>query len=274
MPYFICVTCGVQYGATEAPPPQCRICEDVRQYVNAEGQTWTTLDEMVGKYHNIVGSLEPGLSSIRTQPKFGIGQRALLVQTPKGNVLWDCVSLVDDATVEAIEALGGVSALAMSHPHMFGSLVEWSHAFGGAPIYLHAEYERWVQRSDAVVKYWDGESRDLDEGVTLVRCGGHFKGSTLLQWPEGAEGRGVLLTSDTMHVTADRRFVSFMYSYPNYIPLSAAAVDHIVDKVLPLKFDRIYSHFQHLQIERDAKAVVQRSAERYKQAIGHQALQA
>ena len=268
MPNYICVACGNQYEATEEPPAHCLICEDERQYVNPEGQSWTTHDELEREHRDVLGSLEPGLTEIGTEPKFAIGQRALLVRASKGNVLWDCVSLIDSATIEAIEALGGISALAMSHPHMFGSLGEWSHAFGKVPIYLHVDYERWIQRPDPLIEFWEGESHVLDEGVTLHRCGGHFKGSTVLLWPDGAEGRGVLLSSDTIHAAKDRRHVSFMYSYPNYIPLDATTIDSIVDKVLPLDFDRIYSAFYHLDIKADAKGAVQRSAERYKQAIG------
>jgi hypothetical protein len=268
MPSFICVTCGNQYRASEQPPADCPICEDERQYVNPAGQTWTTLEAMQREYHNIVRPLEPGLMEIGTAPKFAIGPRALLVQAPKGNVLWDCLSLIDDATIEAISALGGIAALAMSHPHMFGSMVEWSHAFGHAPIYLHADYEPWVQRPDPVIRFWTGETHALDAGVSLHRCGGHFTGSMVLLWPDGAEGRGVLLSSDTIHVAPDRRHVAFMYSYPNYIPLSAPAVDRIVETVMPLPFDRIYSHFYNLEIAAEAKAAIRRSADRYKQAIG------
>ena len=270
MPAYICVTCGNQYQAAERPPARCLICEDERQYVNPRGQSWTTLDELQRDHHNLVRPLEPGLSEIGTEPKFAIGQRALLVQAPGGNVLWDCLSLVDEATIAAIEALGGVSALAMSHPHMFASMVSWSHAFGKAPIHLHADFRRWVKRPDPVIEFWQGESHPLEQGVTLHRCGGHFKGSTVLLWPGGAGGRGVLLSSDTLHVTPDRRHVSFMYSYPNYIPLSAATVNSILDTVMPLEFDRIYSHFYHLDIPADARKAVRRSAERYKQAMGFQ----
>ncbi len=268
MASYICITCGNQYAATEHPPLHCPICEDERQYVNPDGQAWTTLKELQQDHHNVARSLEPGLTEIGTVPKFAIGQRALLVQASRGNVLWDCVSLLDDATIEATEALGGISALAMSHPHMFASMVEWSHAFGKAPIYLHSDFRQWVQRPDPVIEFWEGDALALDEGVMLHRCGGHFAGSTVLLWPDGALGRGVLLSSDTLHVTPDRRHVSFMYSYPNYIPLTAATVDAIVAKVMPLKFDRMYSHFSNLVIEAEAKAAVQRSAERYKQAIG------
>lgn len=269
MPNYICVTCGIQFKESVEPPPHCPICEDERQYVNLDGQSWTTHDELKGEHHNIVQSLEPGLTEIITEPRFGIGQRALLVESPEGNVLWDCVSLIDDSTIAAVEALGGISSLAMSHPHMDGSMVEWSHAFGNAPIRLHAAHERWVMRSDPVIEFWDEETHRLNQGITLYRCGGHYTGSTVLRWSEGAEGLGVLLTSDSMHVTYDRRHVSFMYSYPNYIPLSGSVVDSIVETVAPLKFDRIYSHFSGLVISADAKTAVQRSAERYKKSIGN-----
>jgi hypothetical protein len=125
-----------------------------------------------------------------------------------------------------------------------------------------------VQRPDPVIKFWEGETLELKEGLRLRRCGGHFPGSTVLLWPEGADGGGALLSGDTLYVAPDRRHVSFMYSYPNYIPLPAATVDRIVESVMPLRFDRIYGHFSGLEIEADAKGVVQESVERYKRAIG------
>jgi len=265
---YICVTCGVQHADGGEPPSRCLICEDERQWVRYEGQAWTRLDELRYTHKNVFYTLEPGLTEIVTEPKFGIGQRALLVQTPDGNVLWDCVSLIDDETIKTIEGLGGISSLAMSHPHMFGSMVAWSHAFGNPPIRLHAATERWVMRPDPIIEYWDEESHRLNKGVTLYRCGGHFRGSTVLHWPGGAEGRGVLLTSDTLHVAKSRKHVSFMYSFPNYIPLSIAAVDEVAQKVAPLKYDRIYGHFSSLVIDKDAKSIVGQSVERYKKAIG------
>ncbi len=268
MQNYICIMCGTQYANGSEPPSSCPICEDPRQYVNHEGQSWTTLDQMRRLYNNVLTSLEPGLTEIVTEPKFAIGQRALLVQAPEGNVLWDCVSLIDEATIQAIEALGGIASLAMSHPHMYGSMVDWSHAFGNAPIRLHSANERWVMRQDPVIQFWDGESDQMDQGVILYRCGGHFTGSTVLHWPDGAEGRGVLLSSDTLYVTWDRQYVSFMYSYANYIPFSAQTVDEIAQTVASLGFDRMYSHFPGLVLSQDAKGAVQRSVERYKNAIG------
>jgi hypothetical protein len=268
LPNFICTTCGHQFAETKQPPEYCPICEDDRQYVNPRGQSWTTLDKLADEHQNVFRPLEDGLTGIGTEPKFAIGQRAMLVQAPGGNVLWDCVSLVDNATINKIEKVGGISSMAISHPHLVGCMVEWSRAFGDVPIYLHADHRPWIQRPDPAIKLWEGESFKLREGPTLYRCGGHFEGSTILLWPEGADGRGVLLSGDTMYVAPDRKHVSFMYSYPNYIPLPAPAVDHIVDVVMPLTFDRIYGHFPDLEIESNGKQAVHGSAERYKRAIG------
>jgi len=267
MENYICMTCGVQYAETETPPEHCIICEDERQYIGHQGQRWTTLPEMRKTYHNRIEEVDPNLTGIGTVPGFAIGPRALLVQTPQGNVLWDCTSLLDDATLEAIQARGGIRAIAVSHPHLVGSLVDLSHAFGNAPIYWHTDNREWVARPDPAYVFWEDETCELWEGITLVRCGGHFVGSDVLHWAAGAEGRGALLTGDTMQIAQDRRFVSFMYSYPNMIPLHASAVERIVRSVEPFDFDRIYGGWWDYLIPTDAKAAVKRSAERYMRAI-------
>jgi len=273
MPNYICITCGAQYGETDSPPAHCLICEDERQYIGKNGQQWTTPSELQETHHNRIAEIEPHLTGIGTEPTFAIGQRALLVQTPAGNVLWDCVNLLDDATLEAVRAREGIAAIAVSHPHLAASLVDWSHAFGNAPIYWHADNREWVTRPDPAIQFWTGESLQILDGLTLVRCGGHFPGSTVLHWPTGApkvpegEGRGALLTGDTLQVAQDRRYVSFMFSYPNMIPLNARAVEHIVQAVEPFPFDRIYGGWWDSIVASDAKSAVRRSAERYIRAI-------
>lgn len=266
MPNYICVTCGVQHAETESPPEHCRICEDERQYIGHNGQRWTTIPELQTDRHNRIETVDVNLTGIGSVPSFAIGQRALLVQTPNGNVLWDCISLLDDATVEAIRALGGIAAIAVSHPHTVGSLVEYSHAFGDAPIYWHADNRAWVMRPDPAFVFWEGETCDLLEGITLIRCGGHFTGSTVLHWAQGAQGSGALLTGDTMQVAQDRRYVSFMYSYPNMIPLNRKAIERIVNAVEPFAFERIYGGWWDFHVL-DAKNALQKSAERYIKAI-------
>ncbi len=267
MANYICVTCGVQYAETKKEPEHCLICEDERQYVNKNGQTWTTLPAMQSDHRNVLRNMELNLTGIRTEPQVAIGQQALLVQTPSGNVLWDCISLIDADTVRTLRELGGISAIAISHPHFFSSMVEWSHAFDNAPIYLHTDLRKYVMRPDPAIVYWEGEKKSLGDGLTLVRCGGHFKGSTVLHWPNGADGRGVLLTSDTIYVVQDRRYVSFMRSYPNLIPLSAPAIRRIVEAVEPFAFDRIYGAWPESIVATKARESLAYSADRYLRAI-------
>ncbi|MGQ0601075.1 MAG: MBL fold metallo-hydrolase [Anaerolineales bacterium] len=266
METYICGTCGTQYLPSEQPPARCTICDDERQYVGWKGQRWTTLELLRQDHRNRVQSEEPHLTGIGTEPAFAIGQRALLVQTLAGNLLWDCITLLDSATIEAVRALGGLRAIAISHPHYYSSMVAWSQAFD-APIYLHAADRQWVMRPDPAIVFWEGEAQRLWSDLTLIRCSGHFPGGAVLHWPAGAEGRGALLTGDILMVASDRRYVSFMYSFPNYIPLSAAAVNRIVAAVEPWPFDRIYGAWWDRVVAVNAEAAVARSAERYLAAI-------
>lgn len=266
MQNYICVTCGVQYTTTPKELEHCTICEDERQYVNSKGQTWTTLDKLGKDRRNVLRTLEPCLTGIRTEPQFAIGQQAHLIQTQQGNVLWDCISFIDQATIEAVHALGGISKIGISHPHFYSSMIEWSHAFN-APIYLHSSNREWVMRPDPSIIYWERETYALGDGLTLIRCGGHFTGSTALHWTSGADGRGALFTGDTINVVPDRRFVSFMRSYPNLIPLPASAINGILQAVDPFQYDRIYGGWLDSVVKRDAKAGVKYSAERYIRSI-------
>ncbi|HET7564818.1 MAG TPA: hypothetical protein VFJ96_07475 [Gemmatimonadaceae bacterium] len=266
MPAFICITCGTQYPPSDSPPARCPICEDARQYVRAAGQSWTTLEQLRETHTNRLEPKERGLFGIGTEPSFAIGQRALLVQTSSGNVLWDCIALLDDRTMRWIDALGGLSAIAISHPHYYTTMVEWACTFD-VPVYLHEADREWVMRPDPHLELWSGETREIIDGVTLLRLGGHFPGGQVLHWRDGAEGRGALLTGDIIQVVADTRWVSFMYSYPNLIPLPASTVRRIADTVQPLRFDRIYGAWWGRNIPTDAKGAVRRSAERYAAAL-------
>lgn len=268
MANFICVTCGTQYPESGREPEHCRTCEDERQYIGLDGQKWTTLEELRREHRNRLVEYEPGLTGMFTEPRFALGERAMLVESPGGNILWDCISLLDERATQHILKHGGVSAMAISHPHYYTSMVEWSRAFGRVPVYLNACDRDSVVYPDRCLEFWEGDRLELHDGLTLVWCGGHFPGGTVLYWPQGAEGRGALLSGDILQVVPDRRWVSFMHSYPNYIPLNAAAVRHIVEAVEPFRFDRIYGAFDKMVVASDAKAAVARSAGRYLRAIG------
>jgi hypothetical protein len=268
VPAYICVTCGVQQAETSTLPTRCPICEDERQYVRHGGQKWTTLDELSATGHRIdLRDLEPDLTGVGIEPAVGIGQRALLVRTAAGNFLWDCIGYIDAASVGAIRALGGIAGIAMSHPHFYGVMVEWSRAFGGCPIHISAADRQWVQRDDPAIVEWAG-TREVLPGVTLIQTGGHFEGSAVLHWAAGAGGKGALLVGDTITVVPDVRAVSFMRSYPNLIPLPAGEIRRIVGTVGSFTFDRIYGGWWDRVTGSDGTTVVERSARRYLKWIG------
>ena len=264
---FICVTCGAQFPPSTEPPAECPICRDSRQFVGLDGQQWTTLEELAHKHHNVIKQEEPWLYSIHTEPHFAIGERAFLLQTPQGNVLWDCLALLDRPTIDAVRNLGGIAALSISHPHYYTTMVEWSLAFDNAPIHLHSADRQWVMRTHANIRHWSGDSKKLLDDLVLIHTPGHFDGFQVLYWPNGADRKGVLLSGDQPQVCMDTRWVSFMYSYSNYIPLGTTAVEQIVTRLEPYKFDRIYGAFPKRTVAADAKQAVKRSAERFMEAI-------
>lgn len=264
---YLCATCGVQFTASEQPPGHCPICDDERQHVGAQGQRWTTLDELRSSHRNVLTVEEPGLVSVRTEPTFAIGQRALLVETPRGQVLWDCVSLIDDATVAALRARGEVSAIAISHPHFYATMVEWSRALGGVPIWVHEDDRRWIMRPDPAVRTWSGTTMPLPGGLSLVHTGGHFEGQQVLLWPQGAGGKGALLAGDQPRVCADRRWVTFMRSFPNYIPLSGGEAERIMTVLRPLAFDRLYGWTRDGSLRTEAKRSLELSLSRHLRAL-------
>ena len=263
----VCRTCGVQYEPAQ-DRQHCPICEDERQYVPPQGQQWTTVAELHGKGHRSRLQQEVhGLWGIGTEPRFAIGQRALLVPGDGGNLLWDCVTYLDDDTVAAVRALGGVSAIAISHPHYYGAMIDWSEAFGGVPVYLHAGDAQWVQRRGNV-RLWHGDAVEALPGRTLYRAGIHFAGGTILHWADGAGGAGALCTGDIFQVVPDRRWISFMYSYPNLIPEHPDTIRRAALMVEPLDFAVIYGAFWDMAVTDDAKGAVLRSARRYFEHIG------
>ena len=266
MPLSICTACGTQYPDSAQTPAQCVICDEERQYVPPRGQTWTTLEALRESHTNTFREYEKGIIGIGSTPTFAIGQRALLVRTDRGNILWDCIATLDDATVTLIEGLGGIDAIAISHPHFYTTMVEWAHAFT-AHIHLHAADRQWIMRNDIAIELWDGEAKTLWDGATLVRCGGHFEGGTVLHWAGGTDRRGVVFAGDILTVTTDRKWLSFMRSYPNFIPLSARTVEHIGAALKPFAFDAIYGHYFDRVIATDAKTVLERSVARYVAAV-------
>lgn len=270
MPSFICETCGTWYPSAASPPAVCDVCTDERQYVGWNGQRWTT-HEQLRQRHAIRLEEDGGVLGLGITPAFAIPQRALFVPTPHGNILWECLAMVTDEAVAALKARGGVDAIAISHPHFHGAMLEWSEALGGVPIHLHAADSSWVRTNAPCIHFWSGRQLELSPSVTLLHCPGHFPGSTVLHWKEGVRGNGALLVGDSMQVVFDRRHVTFMYSYPNEIPLAPAHVRGMRERLAGVSFDDVYGYTWGRNIIGGAREAVDASFARYLEAIAEHA---
>ncbi|OZM73792.1 MBL fold metallo-hydrolase [Amycolatopsis antarctica] len=255
----ICAACGMQYGE---PRETCPVCLDERQYVPAAGQRWTDLTAVRESQTARIEDEGPGITGIGSTPGFAIGQRALLVRTDAGNVLWDCTALLDDEIIARVAELGGLTGIAISHPHYYTTMVEWARVFD-APVYLHENDREWVGRPDPAIEFWSGREKSLGPDLTLHNLGVHFAGGTVLHWAGGEHGDGALLSGDIVQVIPDRTHVGFMYSYPNLIPERPQIVRQAAETLRPLAFQAIYGAWWSAVVRSDGNRVVQRSARRY-----------
>ncbi|KIO78285.1 beta-lactamase [Pedobacter lusitanus] len=253
---FLCSTCGVEYAPAPTPPQHCKICEDERQYVNPKGQSWTTLTQVNKSYKNIIEKVAPEIYAIYSTPSFAIGQRAHLLITPQGNILWDCIANLDETTIDLIGKIGGIDAIAISHPHYYSTVEKWSKAFGNVPVYIHKKDKEWLGRTDFNLVLWDEEQKLIREDITLINCGGHFDGATVLHYKD------ILLVGDVIQICPDLKSVSVMYSYPNYIPLAQKDVLYIQKSLKDFDYNRMYGAFGHY-LRKDAQQIMQFSMERY-----------
>ena len=204
---------------------------------------------------------EPGLTGFGTVPGFAIGQRSLLLRTDDGNVMWDGISLLDDATVAAITDLGGIDTICCSHPHFYGSIVEYRRRVRRPHPHSRRRSSMGPAslRSHRVLRRRGGLGIGRDAGAHRRSLRRRCRGAL----GRGADGKGALLTGDTITVVMDRRWVSFMWSYPNLIPLDAGTILAIADRVGRFRFDRIYGGWWGRIVIADGAEAVRRSAERY-----------
>lgn len=261
---WVCPTCGANHPPAPEPPAHCPLCEDERQWVPPTGQVWKSMDELAREgFRTEVRHVELDLFGIGVQPEVGVGQRGLVVGTPAGNLLWDPPAYLDQAAVDAVRERGGLAAVSSSHPHMYGAAVEWSHAFDAEILLAEVDVDAgWLMRPDPAVRTWSGALEALP-GVTLVQCGGHFPGSSVLHWAAGAGGEGALFVGDTIFVTDGGDRVSFIWSAPNRLPLPEREVRRVVEAVAPYRFDRMYGGWWEPVIKNGAHAILEPSAERY-----------
>ena len=263
---FICTTCGTQYAAAPQPPASCRICTDDRQHVGRTGQRWTTSAELADRLHPRL-ERDGAFTGLGIRESFAIPQRALLVPTTAGTVMWDCIALASDAAVAAATAAGPLTMIAVSHPHFYAAMVEWAEALGGVPILVHEADAAWIPRPSPLIQTWAGERMTLADNAELIHLPGHFPGSAALHHTDVASGRRSLLAGDSLHVTADRRHITVMHSVPNYIPVGPTVIEDLRCRLADDDFDDVYGFTWGLNIIGDGRAAVDTSFDRYLAAI-------
>ena len=258
----VCKACGTQFPASDETPTECPICLDDRQYVPESGQEWTTHDELKENFRVEIRQINERLFELKMYPEFAIAQRALLVVAPEGNILWDCIPLLDAPTVEFINSKGGLKAIAFSHPHFYSTMNDWAEVFD-CPVYIHEADERWIIDQGERVQLWSGAEMHLWNEMKLINVGGHFPGSSILHVPFLGEGRGAILCGDTFVIAPSRRHLAAMHSYPNRIPLPVTEIRRIKDLMSDVSFDTIHAWHQTQSIESDAKSLLDASLARY-----------
>ncbi|KAI3340161.1 beta-lactamase-like protein [Ustulina deusta] len=290
--WLVCNTCGTQFPTDDKHKvTTCLICDDPRQYVPPSGQSFVSLDALRSSGRSNVFTpiaADPErLVAINTQPKVAIGQRAILVRTPEGNVLWDCVTLLDNETIAKVKELGGLKAIVISHPHYYSTHLEWARAFD-CPVYLAAEDREWLTQQDASRQIFIAEAETRVFGTKVLKLGGHFPGSMVMLF----DGR--LLIADTFFATpsglgnwdADAvgaargrplgmSSFAFMWSYPNMIPLAPDALQHMWAILKKYEFGSTHGAFPGMDIVRTPAEMKQRVLEsmqiqiRYSGHAGH-----
>lgn len=257
----ICTACGTQFPPSVQNPDLCPICEDDRQYVPETGQSWTTRDELLRNHGVEVREIGERLYDLRLKPSFAIGQRAFLVCAPLGNVLWDCIPLLNDQTIEFIRSKGGLNAIAFSHPHFYSNMSEWAKVFD-CPIYIHKNDEKWIVNGDDHVELWHGTEKELWNRMRLINIGGHFPGSSILHIPF-LSPKGTVLCGDTFVLSPSKRHFAVMHSYPNKIPLPVIEIARIARQFETLEFDTVHAWEASQSVLGNARELLTESLAKY-----------
>lgn len=258
----ICKTCGTRYKSEKFNEEHCAICQDGRQYVNPEGQQWVSYSDLLQKHSVRFHKIREDLYEVSMNPSFAIGQRAFLILTPQGNILWDCIPVLDEAATAFINSIGGLKAIAISHPHYYSTMATWAQTFH-CPVYLHQNDKKWVMDDEDLIEFWSAENKKLITEITLVHTGGHFPGSTVLLY-ESKNYDTTIFVGDTFYISLDKKHISAMYSYPNNIPLDKTDLSKTFQRIEKLEFDSILGAFNWQHIFGDAKQVFNESFRRYK----------
>ncbi|KMQ60644.1 hypothetical protein ACM40_12825 [Chryseobacterium sp. BLS98] len=256
----MCTECGTQYPDSY-PGNVCIICEDERQSVPQSGQSWTTHDKLLEKHSVKIKKINDNLYEFTVNPRFSIGQRALFIISENGNIMWDCIPLLDEGVIEFIKSKGGLRKIALSHPHYYSIMRMWAETFD-CSVLIHEKDKEWVVNGGNSVEYWSGDQTELWNGLKIHNIGGHFDGSSVIEIPWMNE-KGTLLIGDTMYLSPSLKHFAVMRSYPNRIPLPLSEIKKIEKRFENINFDAIYGFYSYQNVEKEAKEILRSSFSRY-----------
>lgn len=257
---IVCSACGTWYNF-EGHPKVCKICDDERQYVPEAGQLWTMPEVLIKKHSVKLNIIKSGLYEFEINPVFAIGQRALMVQSSRGNILWDCIPLLDEMTIEFIKAKGGLKAIAFSHPHFYSNMNDWARIFD-CPIYIHENDSAHIAVKGPNIQLWNGDELELWDGMKLLLIGGHFAGSSILHVPFLSE-QGTIICGDTLFLSPSKQHFSMHWSSPNRIPLPVSEMKRLRARFDEISFDSFYGYIKTQNLEVDVKKIFEASMKRY-----------
>jgi hypothetical protein len=257
----ICTTCGTEFPSSDVNA--CPICDDDRQYVPETGQGWTTRENLSDNHAVLIRKINPNLFELRVSPSFAIGQRAFLILSPAGNILWDCIPLLNEPTIDFIKAKGGLRAIAFSHPHYYSTMNNWAEVFD-CPIYIHKKDEPWIMYKGSHIALWEGVEKPLWDNIRMINIGGHFPGSSILHVPAFSP-KGTIFCGDTLYIARSKRHIAVMHSYPNQIPLPLSEMTRIKNLVQSLEFDAMFGAFEFQNLSTDVREILANSMKRYTQ---------
>jgi uncharacterized Zn-finger protein len=257
---IICSTCGT-YFRVETAPAVCTICADERQYVPEAGQSWISPAGLHREHGIKINQLKENLYEIEVIPSFAIGQRALLVLSENGNVLWDCIPMLDEPTIDFIRLKGGLNAIAMSHPHYYSNMNDWASEFN-CPVYIHENDNEYIVQKGEHINLWKGDELAFWDGIKMILIGGHFAGSCILHVPF-LSNKGAILCGDTLFLSPSKKHFSVMRSYPNKIPLPLDEIKRIKKRLENIPMDTFYGYIKTQNLQAGVKEVFAESMNRY-----------
>lgn len=241
LPAFVCTNCGFWQKFFEMPS-YCPVCVDYRHVLPANGWSFSGLEEARGLGRSLFEEIEAGIFRYGTETPLGISPLGYVVVRPDGNVGFEGTGWYDDAALEHIESIGGISYLSASHPHSYGALWQLRERFEPEVI-LQADDLVWAT---AFPPTWTFDDRlRIGDDVELIRTGGHFAGHTILNLSE----RGIVFAGDALKFEIDpddARLaigLSTHKAFVRRIPLTPLEVQRYRDIFVTLDFDQAWTPF-------------------------------